>query len=119
MTLTRIGYWRSDHELDWPEVTTFVDRSWDDDERLTVSGYLLRGTVIRHCMGFSLCRFCGVRNGNSEYTDGTFIWPEGLAHYIEEHGVRLPPRIVAHATSVMDRLESEPVDSTWWQALTD
>lgn len=118
MSLIRIGYWRSEHDPDWPDVTRFVDRSWDEDERSQVSAYLLRGTAVRHCMGFSLCRFCGVRNGTSDYTDGTFIWPEGLAHYIDEHGVRLPQRIVAHATSAMDRLESEPVDATWWQSLT-
>lgn len=26
-----------------------------------------------------------MNNGAVEYTDGTYVWPEGLAHYIYDH----------------------------------
>jgi hypothetical protein len=32
--------------------------------------------------------------GSVEYSDGRFIWPEGLAHYVEEHQARLPDEFV-------------------------
>jgi hypothetical protein len=117
MTLIRIGYWRAEHAPEWPDVHDFIDQSWSENERNVVSAYLLSGTAVRHCMGFSPCRICGKQNGNKEFSDGTFIWPEGLAHYIDEHAVRLPPRVVEHACDAMDRLESATVDASWWESL--
>lgn len=35
--------------------------------------------------------------GRTDVSDGTFVWPSGLAHYVERHDVRLPPWFVAHA----------------------
>src|SRR5262245_15617423 len=59
-------------------------------------------------MGFSYCRFhCGKRwrpwgycvssdlLGTSELTDGEWLWPEGLPHYIDAHDVCLPEEFVA------------------------
>ena len=34
--------------------------------------------------------------GCRELSDGTYVWPEGLAHYVEEHNVRLPQQFVDH-----------------------
>jgi len=28
--------------------------------------------------------------GHREFTDGTWVWPEGLVHYVERHGLPLP-----------------------------
>jgi hypothetical protein len=28
--------------------------------------------------------------GSRDLTDGVWVWPEGLAHYVEEHDVMLP-----------------------------
>src|SRR5262249_50221737 len=59
-------------------------------------------------MGYSTCRFfCGKKwrsrgmslstrlLGSDELTDGEWIWPEGLPHYIEAHYVCLPEEFVA------------------------
>ena len=53
MTLIRIGYWRSEHTPEWPDVTDFIDTSWDEDERYTVSAYFRSATAVWHCMGLS------------------------------------------------------------------
>ena len=45
-------------------------------------------------MGFSWCRVCGKNDidmGCCDVTDGVYQWPEGLAHYVVEHRVALPP----------------------------
>ena len=34
--------------------------------------------------------------GRGELTDGVYMWPEGLAHYLEKHNVRLPQEFVDH-----------------------
>jgi hypothetical protein len=35
--------------------------------------------------------------GDSDLTDGIWIWPEGLVHYVETHGLALPEEFVACA----------------------
>lgn len=56
--------------------------------------YFSSGTRVRQYMGYSRCRFCGEMNGSAELTDGTYIWPEGLAHYLCDHNMRLPQVLV-------------------------
>lgn len=95
--LTLIGYWRSEAgdgrpgDGRWPSPATFVDSSWDVDERDSVADYLGRGFVVRAYMGYSPCRLCDLEtNGNLELSDGVYVWPEGLEHYVRDHAVRLP-----------------------------
>jgi len=93
-----IGYWSDQESPQWPDVAVFIDSSWDPVERQTVVAYLSAGRPtpwVRYC-GFSRCRVCDRPNGSAELTDGAFIWPEGLVHYVAEHDVRLPKRFVAH-----------------------
>ena len=35
--------------------------------------------------------------GCTTLTDGKYVWPEGLAHYVSEHAVRLPEDFVRHS----------------------
>ena len=115
--LTLIGYWRSDDGLndEWPDATDFVDLTWDRDERRIVSSYLASGTTACAYRGLSPCRFCGSHNGSRLYTDGVYAWPEGLAHYLDEHGVRLPQRFVDHAVERLDAIEDASLDLDWWR----
>lgn len=74
--------------------------------------------VARAFMGHSRCRFCDAPVGALEFSDGVFLWPEGLAHYVEEHDVRLPERFVRHLRAMVEKLEDADVDDSWWQGLT-
>ena len=114
--LQLIGYWRADGyaNSDYPHPSDWVDWDWDRDERSVVGGYLSSGTLFRAYMGLSPCRICGRPNGAAEYTDGIYVWPEGLAHYVDEHAVRLPAEVVAHAMSRSDVLEDANVSEAWW-----
>lgn len=78
--------------------------------------YVESGTVARAYRGLSPCRFCGEHNGSKECTDGAYLWPEGLAHYIEAHEVRLPESFVRHAIARLDALEAASVDYEWWKS---
>jgi hypothetical protein len=116
MRLTRIGYWLGDTEKGWPDPRRFVDPSWDEDTRQLVVAHLHRGLVSAAYCGPSRCRFCGIVNGSLELSDGVFVWPEGLAHYVESHGVRLPERFVEHARTLAQMYETADVDDEWWRA---
>ena len=37
--------------------------------------------------------------GGQEFWDGDWVWPEGLAHYVETHSVMLPEPFVERAVS--------------------
>jgi hypothetical protein len=127
MTLLRlIGYWRSDEQPSWPNAKDFVDPLWRDDERRLVVRYLAAGPTDRVHRGCSDCRFCGEQNGNRELTDGTYLWPQGLAHYLRVHGLRLPKEFVTHAVShtdtitavepscIDDEIATDETDGSWW-----
>lgn len=116
--LRLIGYWRSEQHPEYPDPADCVDPSWDEDERHQVWWYLLGGTHGPAYMGYSKCRMCGEQNGTAEYNDDTFAWPEGLAHYVYEHKVRLPKDFVDHAVRRLNDFESRGRDTSWWLRAT-
>ena len=114
--LRLIGYWAGPMAPGWPDVREFVDPEWDRDERELVTDYLRSGFVFRGFGGVSMCRFCGCANGALELTDGTWYWPDGLAHYVEDHAVRLPAEFVRHVLAEVDKLEDVERDVGWWRS---
>lgn len=109
MTKKRVGYWRGIHGKrissavdfpDCPDVKDFIDPSWNEAEKNKVSDYLKNGKEKESWKGSSVCRICGKRgNGSSCLTDGEWVWPEGLAHYIDDHNVKPPQVFVDYVLS--------------------
>jgi hypothetical protein len=94
-----IGYWHNISNPDLPDPAWFIDDKWDRRIRRKVIAYLKNGIMTpHHWMGYSWCRFrCGKDIlGSAELTDGKYVWPEGLSHYVKHHNVRLPQEIVDH-----------------------
>jgi hypothetical protein len=117
LRLTLIGYWAGpDTSGDWPSAADFVDPGWDADDRSLVVDYLRQGQIARAYMGWSRCRLCGEVNGDLELTDGTYVWPSGLVHYVEDHDVRVPQPFVAHAEARTDSIEQADRDEDWWSS---
>jgi hypothetical protein len=64
--------------------------------------------------------------GSIERTDGIYVWPEGLTHYVKEHNVRLPQEFVDHVLregSLEPREKQElhkyEIDGSWWLRSTN
>jgi hypothetical protein len=113
--LRLIGYWWSVEQPEWPSPQDWVDPDWDPAERELVAHYLAGGQRAPYvAAGPSFCRICQQANGNLELTDGTYLWPEGLAHYVAEHSVRLPDEIIRLAHQ-WEEPESWTVDRSWWR----
>lgn len=74
-----------------------------DSVREAVCDYLRNGKPVERFLGYSWCRYhCGAKDqemGSREFSDGEWIWPEGLVHYVSNHGIVLPEEFVARATS--------------------
>ena len=115
--LILIGYWFGPGEPGYPVAADFVDPDWDPDERSDVIDHLQRGFVKGAFMGISECRFCGKNNGSLELTDGTYTWPEGLAHYLIDHEVRLPSQFVEHVQRMAMTIADATVDKEWWKSV--
>ncbi len=115
MKLIRIGYWSDGDKTTWPDVQGFVDADWDEDERLDAVHYLRLGVLVRAYMGLSRCRMCGKFNGSVELSDLVYVWPEGLAHYVSEHNVRLPAEFMDHVKARTDLMDDVEIDDTWWR----
>jgi len=99
-----IGYWFNDHHPDLPKPENYVDSNWRQVERDAMVRYLKAGHVKASWRGWSNCRICNCMNGSQCLGDGTFVWPEGFAHYVEAHGVRPPDEFSKH---VFDKVLSE------------
>lgn len=129
--MKRIGYWTQNQEdpqvdgLLWPG--DLVDFTWDSEERARVVLHLFNGKLNDAFRGPSRCRLCpGAKwNGTCDQTDGTYIWPEGFAHYIAAHGVKPPQEFIDHvnlqAQGVKPHvlpngfIQGSPEDrATWW-----
>ena len=53
-------------------------------------------------------------------TDGTYVWPEGLAHYVSEHAVRPPEDFIKHALANLRALRSAQAGGRLrWEVDTD
>ena len=143
--LRAIGYWR----IDQPGVanegpgsdpyTILAIRGAQPLDSVLVS-YLRRGHRVLTYKGYSQCRFnCGVPNpdmGKSDLTDGVWIWPEGLVHYVEAHGLALPEEFVDCARAHRGKVPKLPPElqdgenkvgikfdravwNSWFNSLTD
>lgn len=120
--LIGIGYWHSTYESGFPDPGNFVDSAWDKKERDGILRYLQSVYPMPYAaMGVSWCRFrCGVDHlGAGEFTDGKYVWPEGLAHYIDKHEVRLPKEVVEfmllNKNPVAVNGDNFEIDWTWWK----
>ena len=123
MRVRLIGYWRGGGDEDddqWPDPRDLIDESWGSQERELVAAYFEHGFVARGFMGFSGCRLCGKDwNGSAELTDGVYLWPEGFAHYVREHSVKLPDEVLAHIRRRHAELGPLEVDHDWSAGYTD
>ena len=112
--LIPVGYWHSDREpeLPMPDSNEFVEHEEE------IVQYLKNGREINAYRGSSPCRLCDKRNnGSREQSDGTYIWPNGLAHYVEDHNIRLPDKFVEYLRMINfkhKKIDFE-IESMFWE----
>jgi hypothetical protein len=104
--LKAVGYWRPNdgsevgQRIELPDPRWLVRRGWRHRDRRRILAYLRAGHTYEQYAGYSYCRFwlCLVPPrfmGDSDLTDGVWVWPEGLAHYVHRHWVCLPEEFIA------------------------
>jgi hypothetical protein len=115
--LKQVGYWQSVANPYLPHPKHFVKSGWRESEHSKIMAYLRSGHEYCSSMGYSYCRFdcfCLTNNfdnlsqleknewingitsmGTRDLTDGEWVWPEGLTHYVEKHHICLPDAFIA------------------------
>lgn len=98
-----IGYWwnPATKDREYPDPSELVRPNWlSPKSRSALLQYLRSAPTYCGSYGHSFCRFgCGVPHvviGSKEYWDGDWVWPEGVAHYVDDHDVYLPQEFVDH-----------------------
>jgi pSer/pThr/pTyr-binding forkhead associated (FHA) protein len=71
-----------------------MSTTWERKRRDLIASYIGAGAVIAEDDVLHECVLCGVSAGYRERTDGVWRWPEGLAHYVVDHGVKIPPEFL-------------------------
>jgi hypothetical protein len=96
-----------------PSPAALVAPGWNQENLPSILAYLRAGQEWIRFRGWSYCRFeCGIAPsglGDRDLTDGVWVWPEGLAHYVEVHAVRLPDEFIDHMRSQGWRVPAEPI----------
>jgi hypothetical protein len=120
--LKLIGYWAQNR---WPSLYPHPQRlvrpGWRPGDRGRIAAYLRAGGLVAQYCGPSFCRICGKHNGSRELTDREWVWPEGLAHYVEAHSVCLPDEVIVAMESRAWQVPAGPaaeafgpVDESFW-----
>lgn len=116
-----IGYWIESLDDDLFLAPQEIAGKLTSDSVEQVAAYLRNGKLYEQYRGLSWCRFangCSEKHvGSSELTDGYWIWPEGLIHYVEVHRVSLPEDFLADvfnkSTIKSKSIEPDPDLSFW------
>lgn len=109
MALRALGFWKVSDDSGFRHPAEFLDSDGSLEERQKLATYLNAGVAIQWYKGYSYCRFeCGIDDaemGCADLSDGVWVWPEGLSHYVSTHGIRLPASFVDHARASHYRIE--------------
>jgi hypothetical protein len=120
--LKAVGYWYSPEpsrfgDDQFPHPRDLIAPDWCVRERARIAAYLRSGWTYQQWRGFSSCRLrCGKEGhnlGSRDLTDGEWVWPEGLPHYVEKHHVRLPDEFVATMRRRRWRVPAGRTEPTW------
>ncbi len=83
----------------------------DPQIRASIVEYLRSGHQLHLFRGYSTCLFsCGHEEVHAMCTDGTWVWPLDYAHYVEVHGVLVPPDF---CNSVLNSSILQEFDVNW------
>ena len=94
-----VGFWNNRRD-EYPEfpMPEPNNSNYDKAKMIEYLSYPYSAVVIKY-RGVSHCRVCNAIIGSRTLSDGVYMYPEGLKHYVEEHEVELPSHFVNHVES--------------------
>lgn len=106
-----IGYWGDGKVYPDPKVCVWEDY-WDkhEFEKRRVVEHLIQGCPCNKQRGWANCKICGAQLGTFERTDGDYVWPDRLEHYVIEHNVMLPLDFIKYCSDYHSAYVETTVD---------
>ena len=94
------GFWRAagDEDRNLPLLSEWVDTTWNPPDKTELARYVAKAPIILASGTTKApCPMCSTMLSTSDYqSDGDWLWPVDLSHYVSEHGVRIPDELVLH-----------------------
>ena len=117
-----IGRWISSlNDSEYPPPHELVGE-YDRTIQQKIVDRLNNGHVLHVYRGFATCLFrCNYSEAYTKRTDGHWVWPCDLAHYVETHSVLVPPEFIADAVAATPLPEfngewrSQDDDTEYWR----
>jgi hypothetical protein len=106
-----VGFWSSFPGDTRPDPVPLCSRVPARSVHPDVLAYVTTAALVESVeLGFSHCRIAECPHFNkrsaalgcANLTDGVFLWPEGLVHYVSAHGLQLPPTFQRHIERVTE-----------------
>jgi hypothetical protein len=80
-----------------PSVLSAIDPSWEPDDKGGLMSYVAQAPVVLTASPSSRCLLCPSEVPTSCWqSDGVWLWPKSLTHYLYWHSVVLPEQFVEH-----------------------
>jgi len=88
----RIGFWKEYTTIDSDQSLGSENAIKYGEEKKQIIKYIKSGEMIMASLGVQSCVICDQRviGTFSILTDGTWVWPEYYAHFIEVHNLAIP-----------------------------
>lgn len=94
------GFWRVDagNDSHLPLLSTWTAPEWQPEDRDALLSYVENAPLVVASSDLkSPCLVCGAFQSSSDFrSDGDWLWPADLVHYISQHRVRLPESMILH-----------------------
>lgn len=94
------GFWRVDANNDTrlPTLSSWIDPTWGPGDKEKLLSYINNSPVVIASSAVrSPCIICGMALSSSDFqSDGTWLWPADLRHYMSTHHVRIPDSLANH-----------------------
>ena len=104
----------------WPYWKHLVDPTWNPNDKDQIVKYLETASTAA-VSGYEDmdCPVCKNAKWNPSHyrSDGVWLWPSDLAHFVDEHQMRIPERFLVHirASNYKPRdIKGIPVQSLPW-----
>lgn len=91
------GFWRCEgHDYDeLPTLKDATNSTWNPVDKEKFIAYLTHSPILISSMTTSNCLLCAeVVPSLCYHSDGEWLWPDSLAHYVRSHNIALPDRFV-------------------------
>jgi len=94
------GFWRVNPSSDayLPELSAWIDPTWNPNDKDKILAYLENSPmVVASTSVRTPCLICDEALNSSNFqSDGVWLWPEDLKHYIHMHHVKIPSSFENH-----------------------